>query len=149
MPVAQPTHKLRFRAVGATAAYLLPAAQRAAYMSASRSTVSQLQTGLTLAGCRPSSPILRPRRMDTAEELASIAFRSRAEQPLALPKKIRTAAVIVSSLSATTLVPPLYVMAHVFLEADLARHSPFYPPQDVKFPTLRQFGPQAPQRQRH
>src|SRR2546426_4957320 len=113
MPVAQPTHKLRFRAVGATAAYLLPAAQRAAYMRASRSTVSQLQTGLTLAGCRPSSPILRPRRMDTAEELASIAFRSRAEQSVALPKKMRRAAGLVSWLAATPLVPPLYEIAHV------------------------------------
>src|SRR5437016_10214308 len=92
MPVAQPTHKLRFRAVGATAAYLLPAAQRAAYMSASRSTVSQLQTGLTLAGCRPSSPILRPRRTGRVKEWASIALRSRAGQSVALPKKMRRAA---------------------------------------------------------
>src|SRR5437660_12767205 len=95
MPVAQPSHNLKFRGVGATAAYLLPTAQRAAYKSALRSTVSQLQTGLTPADCRPSSPILRPRRTDRVEESASTALRSRAEQSVALPKKMRRAAGLV------------------------------------------------------
>src|SRR5205814_9411381 len=99
--------------------------------------------------CKPNSPILRPRRMDRAEESASTVPRLRAGQSAAPPEKMRRGAGPVLRLAAAMLAPLRDETARVCFEAAPMRLLPFFQPQDAKFPAPPRSLLQAPQMRRH